>query len=260
MSTPTDTVPAVPTGPADAAAATRTEVRVERADGRVRTRTGASGSAQRPLIRPMVLSCDDTMARISLVPEGALLLAGDAVCIDVYVGPGALLDLQEPAGTVAYDMRGGHATWDVRITLAAGASLLWGGEPFVVSAGADVRRRTLVTLGEGARLALRETVVLGRHGEEPGRLHQELEVVDQEGFPVLVEALDLDARSAESLLGPHHVIGSALLIGLGSEWPAAPGNRFDLEAGGVLLRRLTGAAHTAHDAATWDQVVREICS
>jgi urease accessory protein len=251
MSTPTETVDAT---------ATRTEVRVERAEGRVRVRTSATGSAQSPLIRPMLLSSDQSTARVSLVPEGALLLAGDAVAIDVYVGPGALLDLQEPAGTVAYDMRGDRATWDVRITLAEGGALIWGGEPFVVSGGADVRRRTVITLGEGARLALRETVVLGRHGEVPGRLRQVLEITDDTGAPLLVEALDLDPVTAPALLGPHRVIGSELLIGLGNEWSGAPGTRFELDRGGLLLRRLTDAAHTAHDRAIWDQVVREICS
>jgi len=250
MSTPTDV-------------ATRTEVRVDRADGRVRVRTGATGSAQRPLIRPMLLSSDAGSARVSLVPEGALLLAGDAVQIAVYVGPGALLDLQEPAGTVAYDMRGDSATWEVEIVLAEGAALIWRGEPFVVSAGADVVRRTSVVLGDGARLALRETLVLGRHGEAAGRLRQTMEVRRADGSPCLVESLDIDATSAGALLGPHRVVGSELLLGLSEpagDWASVPGTRFDLEAGGVLLRRLSDAAHTAHDAGTWDQVVREICS
>lgn len=234
-----------------------TTVSVLQDGDRVRVHTSATGPAQRPLIRPMLLSADSTAARVSLVPEGAVLLAGDEVRIRITVGPGALLDLQEPGGTVAYDMRGGRATWDVEISLAAGAALVWRGEPFVVADGADVRRRTRIVAGAGSRIALRETLVLGRHGERGGRIRQALSVEDADGSPVLLEELDVSAATGAGLLGGHRVVGSVLALGV--LVPPSP-DRFDLEAGGHLLRRLTGEAHTAHDRAAWDQIVREICS
>lgn len=252
MSTLTEAAPAT---------ASRTTIHVERSGGRVRVHTAVGGPSDRPLIRPMLLGADERVARLSLVPEGALLLAGDTVEIDVNVGAGAVLDLHEAAGTVAYDMRGGHARWDVAVRLEEGAALIWGGEPFVISAGADVRRTMRVVVGSGACGAIRETVVLGRHGEPAGRLRQSQRVDAADGTPVLVEELDVDASRVEALLGGHRVIGSLLL--LGDATAALPDeadtDRFDLEAGGTLLRRLTHEAHRAQDARAWDQVVRAIC-
>ena len=47
----------------------------------------------------------------ALVGQTALLLGGDAVELDVRVGPGARLELCDVAGTVAYDGRGRSARW-----------------------------------------------------------------------------------------------------------------------------------------------------
>ena len=44
-------------------------------------------------------------------PTRALLLAGDAVEVQCHVADGLTLHLQETSGTVAYDMRGGSASW-----------------------------------------------------------------------------------------------------------------------------------------------------
>ena len=46
-----------------------TTVSVVRDGERVRVRCSATGPAQRPLVRPMLLSGDATTARVSLVPE-----------------------------------------------------------------------------------------------------------------------------------------------------------------------------------------------
>ena len=86
---------------------TRIRVTADPDGGRCRVRTAMTGSdPTAALVRPMVLHHDATTARISLVPEGALLLAGDAVELDVTVDAGARLDVVEPGGTVAFDMRG----------------------------------------------------------------------------------------------------------------------------------------------------------
>ncbi|MFD7074810.1 urease accessory protein UreD [Nocardioides sp. NPDC059952] len=231
----------------------RTRVRVGAVDGgRVRVETDVTGPATAPALRPMLLASDARSARISLVPDGAMLLAGDHVEVEVEVGEGASLTLVEPAGTVAYDMVGGHASWSVRITLEAGATLIWAGEPFVVSAGADVTRDTRVTLGRDARLALRETLVLGRHGERPGRVRTEWSAHDHDGRPLLVESLDLDESSmAPGLLGPNRVLGSVTALGLDLPADACPEGRLDLQHGGTLWRHLASEAHQI-PAAPWE--------
>ncbi|MFE6646819.1 urease accessory protein UreD [Nocardioides sp. NPDC057772] len=212
--------------------------------GRVRVQTEVAGPATAPALRPMLLASDTRSARISLVPDGAMLLAGDQIMVAVEVGEGASLTLVEPAGTVAYDMDGGRASWSVTITLAAGATLVWPGEPFVVSAGADVTRDTRITLAPGARVALRETIVLGRHGERPGRVSTTWEAHDHDGRPLLVESLDLDASSlAPGLLGPHRVLGSVTALGCDLSPDAYPDGRLDLEHGGTLWRHLASETH-----------------
>lgn len=209
------------------------------------------------LVRPMVLHHDAHTARVSLVPEGALLLAGDAIEIDVTVDPGARLDLVEPGGTVAFDMRGGRARWDVRIRLGNDAVMTWAGEPFVVAAGADVARHLDVGLGRGATLAMRETLVLGRYGEWPGRVRQYTRAA-VEGVPALVEDLPLDASTAPGLLGGHRVMCSVLLLGRDLPLALEPEERYDLDAGGHLWRRLGAQAHEAGLSEAWATAVRAI--
>lgn len=230
-----------------------TWIAVERpaAGGRLRVLLTAIGDASQPLLRPMLLSADERAARVALVPEGALLLAGDSVLIDVTVGPGATLELLEPAGTVAYDMRSGSARWDVDIRLEAGARVLWHGEPFVAAAGSVVHRLTRVVLGPGARLALREQLVLGRYGEWPGTVRQRLTATADDGTPLLVEELDLGPDTAGMMLGGRRVLASVLCLGVDAGVPPGP-ERLQLECGGTLVRALAAEAHLATTAAAWE--------
>ncbi|PZF80864.1 urease accessory protein [Jiangella anatolica] len=205
-------------------------------------------------LRPVLVHHDATVARVSLVPDGALLVAGDGIEVDVTVDAGAWLDLIEPGGTVAYDMRGGHASWDVRIQLGAGARLTWAGRPFVVSAGADVGRSTVAQLADGAYLALRETVVLGRDGEWPGTLRQRI-TVERDGHPVLVEDLPLGPWPTSGLIGKHRVLASVLCIGAPVGADVESIGRLDLDDGGVMWRRLGVQAHETTLDTAW-QVAR----
>jgi urease accessory protein len=190
---------------------------------------------------------------LSLVPEGALLLAGDAVSLCITVGPGARLELVEPAGTVAYAMHGGSASWNVAIDLAPAASLVWAGEPFVVSAGANVTRTTTIRMGWDAMLAMRETLVLGRHGEAPGRLRQEVSATGQNCMPMLCESLDVNRESSPLLLGGARVMGSVLTLGYRTP-PAVDApmiTHLDLDGLGTVSRALAPEAHRLPLDAAW---------
>lgn len=236
-------------------AASRSRVQVTRPalGGRAAVSMGVTSVDDRPVIRPVLMASDEAGAKVSLMPEGALLLAGDAIAIDVYVGPGARLELVEPGGTVAYGMDGGCATWDVTIELAPAATLVWAGEPFVVAEGAAVSRSTSIRLGTGASMAWRETLVLGRHGERTGALRQTLDVVGHGAVPIFCEQLDVGPDSSRLLLGGARAIGSVLVLGrrlpvdVGTAW----GTRLELEGEGTMLRRLADEAHIATSAAMW---------
>lgn len=179
-------------------------------------------------------------ARVALVPEQAVLLADDHVTVSVRVAAGCSLEIVEPGGTVAYAMRGGAARWDVDIEVEDGGRLVWRGEPFVVAEGADVARSLVVGLGTDAALSLRETLVLGRTGEGPGRLLTSTEVC-RSGVPILVEALD----SAVGL-GGRRVLDQ--LLHLGDVGDGACDDAEDvlaLESGGHLHRWLGQASHAS---------------
>ncbi len=172
--------------------------------------------------------------RVALVPEQAVLLAGDRVTVSVRVGAGQSLELVEPGGTVAYAMRGHTAHWDVDVEVEPGGRLVWRGEPLVVAQGADVRRTTRVDLGAGAAVVLRETLVLGRHGEAPGRLVARTDV-HRDGEEVLVEELD-----AAVGLGPHRVLDQSLCLGL-----ACRAEGMVLQSGDRLHRWLGAETHAS---------------
>jgi urease accessory protein len=195
---------------------------------RTRTRTELRSSH----LRSFVLGGD----RVALVPEQAVLLAGDHVTVDVRVAAGTRLEIVEPGGTVAYAMRGGQARWEVTVEVEDGGRLVWRGEPFVVAAGADVRRTTHLDLAGSGAVALRETLVLGRSGEPPGRLLARTEV-RRDGTPVLVE--ELDSRVG---LGRHRVLDQALHLG-GPAVDEAVDEAMVLDSGDRLQRWLGDQVH-----------------
>jgi urease accessory protein len=210
----------------------------------------------------MLLASDEAGARVSLVPDGALLLAGDTVSIHIAVGAGARLELVEPAGTVAYGMHDGSASWAVSIDLAPAASLVWAGEPFVVSAGADVTRTTTVRMGWGAMLAMRETLVLGRHGEVPGRIRQDVTACGHNGTPMLAESLEIGPGSSPLLLGGTRVIGSVLTLGFRTpRLDDAPTlAHLELDGLGTVSRALGHEAHHLPTDGAWRAALQAMVS
>lgn len=191
---------------------------------------------------------------VALLAERALLLEGDHVALRVEVADGLTLHLRETAGTVAYDMRGGCASWSLHAHVAAGATLVVDAPPWVSAEGSRTVRSTEVDLEPEARLAVRETLVLGRTGEDPGRLVSHTRV-SREGRVQLVEELDAVH------VAPHRVLDTVLCFGApadawGGEAPAVPGGPLRLESGDLVWRAL---AHDAHEAArlldpVWDVV------
>ncbi|GAA1729788.1 hypothetical protein GCM10009793_28280 [Brachybacterium phenoliresistens] len=173
----------------------------------VRTRPG--------LLQPRLVSRRGHRAHVALVAGGALLIGGDEISVEIAVEAGCTLRLEDIGGTVAYPSRGEASRFDVRIALGEGARLVWESHPFVVAEGADVRRRTEVVLGAGAALCLRETLVLGRTGEQGGRLRTLLQVHQEDGVPVLVEDLALDGLAPRpGILGDASVLDTVLVAGL----------------------------------------------
>lgn len=215
-------------------------VAVERdASGRHVARELRPGAFLSP--RPLMPASD--RIRIALVGTRAGLLAGDHLGLRISVGPGARLELVEPAGLVAYDHRGGSSRWEARVDIAEGGELLWHGLPFVVSGGADVVRVMEARLAAGARMLWRDTLVLGRTGERGGSLRATTRVT-YDGRELLVEDLDLtepELRELPGVLGPHRVVGAVTALGATPAGPPHP-YRAELAGPGAQVRLLDTVA------------------
>ncbi|MET0693093.1 MAG: urease accessory protein UreD [Propionibacteriaceae bacterium] len=211
-----------------------TRIAVELRAGRHRTTVSAG------LLRAQVVHGPSDRVRIGLLATTALLLGGDEVDLEIDVGPGCTVELFDVAATVAYDGRGRGAAWRSRVVVAEDARLRWSGEPLVVSDGAQVLRTLEVDLATGAVALLRETMALGRHGEQGGTVLNRTRV-RRAGDDVMVEDQHLVAgsRRRPGMLGRHRVIDTVTSFGL--ELPDAPGDscRFALvEEGSSMVRYL----------------------
>jgi urease accessory protein len=166
-------------------------------------------------------------------------LTGDRVAVRIELGPGAGLEIVELGATIANDVRGGApATLDVSVSLAGGARLVWVAEPLIASSGCDLERRMHVALEPDARALLGESIVLGRHGEEPGRVASHTRVT-LGGSPLLDETFETEPawllRSAV-VAGDARMIEALTLAGVRDV--EAPTGVFQARLAGTLWRGL----------------------
>jgi urease accessory protein len=202
-------------------------------------RAGVAELRRGPRIAIRVLSAGPHF-RAALVPTQAGPLAGDHDVVRLRVGEGATLELVPVAATLALP---GAARTRLELHAEVAGRLILDEPPLIVPAGADVVRRTTLTLARGAVAAWRDTVILGRAGEGPGRLEATTRVT-LAGAPLLHETLRVDpaAEDAYVALAPgHRVIGTVALLGV-------PGNL----AGPGDLQRASGVTATAVEAALRD--------
>lgn len=134
---------------------------------------------------------------VHLVNSAAGPLGGDELTLTVRVGPGACLTLTGVAATVALPGPAPVSRVTVHLDLAESATVDYLPEPTIVTRRAHHESALTVTLGPGAHLRTRETVVLGRANEPPGTLTTTLDVT-RVGSPVLRQQV---AVTTESLLG-----------------------------------------------------------
>jgi len=169
----------------------------------------------------------DGAARVALTQTAAALLTGDELVLNVEVGEGAALEVQEISATVAHPTPGGEAgmVQRVEIEIRPGASAWIDEQPLIIARGARLERTLRLALHADARCLHREVIVLGRHGEVAGssRLRRR---VERDGVPVLDETLDTSAAIASAAIaGRARVLASVACFGqsLPSELRAIPG-------------------------------------
>ncbi|MEU9990870.1 urease accessory protein UreD [Streptomyces sp. NPDC048045] len=167
-------------------------------------------------------------ARVMVVGAMSGPLGGDRFALDARVDEGARLHVGSAAATIALPGQAkGEARYDVRLDVAGGGVLHWLPEQLIAAAGSDLYVTTRAEVGAGARLVLREEQVLGRSGEEPGRLTSRL-TVRVAGRTVLDQELSCGPGAPGGWDGPavlagHRSVGQLVVVRpeFADEMPAA---------------------------------------
>jgi urease accessory protein len=192
---------------------------------------------------------------VHLVGSAAAPLGGDDLELDVHVGPGARLSLQGIGATLALPgQHPGPSRMAVTAHVAESARLEYLTEPTIVATDADHHTALRADLAPDARLRCREVLVLGRTGEQPGRLTSHTRV-HRAGTTLLHQRLDVgdpDLDTTAAHLAGHRVLATELLIWgddvpepvSGDWWSLVP-----LAHGGSLATAL------AHDAITAERLL-----
>ncbi|GAA3355654.1 hypothetical protein GCM10017744_019050 [Streptomyces antimycoticus] len=82
-------------------------------------------------------------ARVTVVGAMSAPLGGDRIALEATAGPGARLHIGSAAATIALPGRSGRpAHYEIRLTVADGATLYWLPEPLISAQGSDLRMTT----------------------------------------------------------------------------------------------------------------------
>ncbi len=185
-----------------------------------------------------------TPEAVYLVGTAASPVGDDKVIIDVEVEAGAVLKVRSAASMIAWASAG--SSLEVNVSVGRGGHLDWHLQPMIASAGCSFSQRVRAKLANGAALRWTEEIVLGRHGEEPGRLSLRLDV-DIDDNPLLRHQLELGPGvpgwDGPAVLGPNRAVGLVLLTtGVANGGPGAPSSGtgtgwavMALEGPGVLV-------------------------
>ncbi len=127
---------------------------------------------------PEPLTCrSHEVARVALAAGTAGPLGGDKYTLDVHVGAGSTLILQEvSAMLVLPGVGGGQSHMSVTVTVDDGATFVWWAEPIIAAHRCNHRHDVRIALAGSARMVLREEMLLGRHGEAPGDFTSRLRI------------------------------------------------------------------------------------
>lgn len=187
---------------------------------RIVARRGPGGATRLEALRcspPLALR--PAAGSVWMVGTAAGPLPGDRLGLHIDVGPGASLTLRSTAATVALGGQGDdHSELRVQAEVGAGGELRWLPEPTVATAGCHHRIAVAVALAPGARLEWRDELVLGRHGEGPGRLTSRIDV-EAEEVAVVRQELRVGAGApgwdGPSVTPAAGAVGTVVVIGDG---------------------------------------------
>lgn len=212
------------TGPGVSTAPPRTATGVE---ATARITAAAPGSPGDPTRLPLLSSAgplalrrtrsEGPEARVTLVGAMSAPLGGDRLALRVRAEPGARLCVDSAAATLALPGPGGEpARYDLHLSIGDDARVRWLPEPLISAQGSVLHQSVRIDLAPRARLVFRDVLVLGRTGEEPGRLTSRLTLVHA-GRPLLDQRLDQGSGApgwdSAAVLGGFRAVGQLLVAG-----------------------------------------------
>ncbi|GAA3089260.1 urease accessory protein UreD [Streptomyces rectiviolaceus] len=158
-----------------------------------------------------------TGAQVTLVGAMSGPLGGDHLTVEAAAHDGARLRIGSAAATLALPGQAKEAArYDVRIAVGDDAELHWLPEQLISVRDSDLRVTTRAELAGSASLVLREEQVLGRTGEEAGRLTSRL-TVRRAGRLLLDQELSCGPGAPGGWDGPavlagHRAIGQLVVV------------------------------------------------
>jgi urease accessory protein len=166
-------------------------------------------------------------ARVSIAAGAAGPVGGDDLRLSIDVGPGAALVLRSVAATLVLPgHRGQPSRSEVSVRVAKNGVLVWLPGPLIAAQGCYHHAITYVTLEAGARLLLREELLLGRYAEQSGAVRQRLRVCvddrplhDQE----LAVGPGVAGWDGPAVTGGRRALGSLLVVD--HDWADGPVDR-----------------------------------
>lgn len=164
------------------------------------------------------------VARVALAAGAAGPLGGDYYTLDVHVGAGSTLVLQEVSAMLVLPGIGGEQSrMSVTIDVGEGATLVWWAEPIIAAHRCNHRHDVRIALAADARMILREEMLLGRHGECPGDFTSRLRVT-RDGAALYDQQLrfgpSADGWDGAAVLDKCGAVGS--IIAVDPDWQTAP--------------------------------------
>lgn len=194
-----------------------------RATARIAARADGRGGTALPVLDgegPLALRrtrAHGDEARVMLVGAMSGPLGGDHLAVEADVAAGALLHVRSAAATIALPGQAkGEARYDMRLRVADGGELHWLPEQLISVHGSDLQVCARIEVERGARLVYREEQVLGRVGEQPGRLSSRL-VLRVGGRVLLDQELSCGPGApggwdGPAVLGGHRALGQLILV------------------------------------------------
>lgn len=195
-----------------------------------------------------------TVARVSLVSGAAGPVGGDDFELNVCVGAGSTLLLNEISATVLLPgPRGGRSRMRINVSVEADASFVWMAEPLIAAHGCHHIHDVNINLAPSARMLMRDQLLLGRHNEQPGNFRQNLHV-RRGGETLFCQQLHVGPAAlgwrSPAVVGAHKCVGTVLVVD--PRWcDGPPATRLFAPDAALLALEGPAVVITALAAETW---------